>query len=182
MAGYFWWDDHMAPRVIDRGNDASRGILNVPRETCASPALYKAPVVVKKQFPPVVNVTNIQPDGHELPKYWSVNVSPSPAELLIIAQLDKYDISYHREVCFDGFVNQNGNHYRLDFFIPELRLVIEYDGKLWHGTPQAQVIDFMKNQFCAANGLKMIRFGNKDYYKLEERIQDLMLWHDVVPV
>lgn len=177
FAGYYWWEERFGPKVIDRGNDASRGILS----STSSPALYKAPVkTAAKQNVRIVDVPNIQSDGHVLPKYWVVNVAPSPAESLIITELNKYGITYLREVCFEGFVNQNGNHYRLDFFVPELRLVIEYDSKLWHGTPEAQVVDFMKDQFCAAHGIKMIRLGNKDYYKLEERIADLMLWHDVV--
>jgi very-short-patch-repair endonuclease/predicted transcriptional regulator of viral defense system len=53
---------------------------------------------------------------------------------------------------------QRVNGYRVDFYWPELGLVVETDGLRYHRTPAQQVVDHRRDQAHAAAGLEQLRF------------------------
>jgi very-short-patch-repair endonuclease len=50
------------------------------------------------------------------------------------------------------------NGYRVDFYWPDLRLVIETDGLTYHRTPAQQAADRVRDQAHMAAGLTPLRF------------------------
>jgi very-short-patch-repair endonuclease len=50
------------------------------------------------------------------------------------------------------------NGFRVDFYWPELRLVVETDGLRYHRTPMAQTRDRLRDQTQVAAGLTCLRF------------------------
>jgi very-short-patch-repair endonuclease len=50
---------------------------------------------------------------------------------------------------------------RLDFYWPELRLVVETDGLTYHRTPAQQAADRKRDQVLTAAGLRCVRFPNQ---------------------
>jgi very-short-patch-repair endonuclease len=50
------------------------------------------------------------------------------------------------------------NGFRVDFYWPELGLVVETDGLRYHRTPAQQAIDRIRDQAHAAAGLTPLRF------------------------
>ncbi len=53
---------------------------------------------------------------------------------------------------------QNVNGFRVDFFWPELRLVVETDGLRYHRTATQQSRDWVRDQRHVAAGLVALRF------------------------
>jgi very-short-patch-repair endonuclease len=51
--------------------------------------------------------------------------------------------------------------YRVDFYWPELRLVVETDGLRYHRTAGAQARDRRRDQILTANGLTVLRFTHR---------------------
>jgi len=52
------------------------------------------------------------------------------------------------------------NGYEVDFFWPELRLVVETDGLRYHRTPSAQARDLKRDQAHTAAGYTRLRFAH----------------------
>lgn len=100
----------------------------------------------------------------------------SPAEQLIVNELNKYHIKWHREVAFEGFMLTTYSHARYDFLL-EIKgaiLILEYDGKDWHQNEEQIARDKLKTKFCRDNKIPLIRYNAKHYYKMEEEIGALM--------
>lgn len=94
----------------------------------------------------------------------------SPMEKMVAKKLRELGIKYHREVSFKD-LNPTGSKWgflRFDFYIPSAKAVIEYDGKGWHETKDQLRRDELKNQYCANNGIKMIRLIAKDIPTMSE--------------
>jgi very-short-patch-repair endonuclease len=51
--------------------------------------------------------------------------------------------------------------YRVDFYWPELKLVVETDGLTYHRTPAQQATDRKRDQTLTAAGLRCVRFPNQ---------------------
>jgi hypothetical protein len=98
----------------------------------------------------------------------------SPAEQKVIDALNEFPVEWYREVSFYGMPLPSGKHGRVDFFIPALCLVIEYDGQGYHETPEQLARDKMKDEFCARWGYTMIRLNNKNYYCMDYTISGIM--------
>jgi very-short-patch-repair endonuclease len=58
------------------------------------------------------------------------------------------------------FTKQLVNRFEVDFFWPDLGLVVETDGWRYHRTPSAQTRDALRFQVHVANGLTPIRFSH----------------------
>jgi very-short-patch-repair endonuclease len=50
------------------------------------------------------------------------------------------------------------NGFRVDFYWPELELVVETDGLRYHRTPAEQAVDRVRDQTHSAAGLTPLRF------------------------
>ena len=86
-------------------------------------------------------------------------IDPSPAERLVMQHLDLVGVEYLREVVF------NNTNFRYDFYLPEHKLIIEYDGKQFHSSKKAIYKDEMKNNFARNHGLRIIRLQGLEYIK-----------------
>lgn len=94
-------------------------------------------------------------------KYWSnARVEPSFTEAIIMRKLDKFGIKYLREVAFVSCRNsRTGAHMRYDFFIPSLRIILEYDGKAYHVEENTKMRDSEKDKYAKDFGIKLIRIS-----------------------
>lgn len=92
----------------------------------------------------------------------------SPTEARIKRTLLEMNIKFFQEVSFKGFGYET-LPYRFDFYIPSLRLVIEYDGS-HHRKEKVHNNDLLKDAFCRKNNIKIIRFNKKDYKILEQHV------------
>jgi len=72
-------------------------------------------------------------------------------ELKIEAELLSRNINYQKQVplCKIG---------RVDFYLPEYRIVIQCDGDYWHNLPDHKVRDEMQNKILIFNGFNVYRF------------------------
>jgi very-short-patch-repair endonuclease len=98
---------------------------------------------------------------------------PSPAEALIIKELNKYRINWVREVEFLEHKSSNYGYYRYDFYLRDYNIVIEYDGKT-HNNDNRLAVDKAKDDFCASKGIIMVRYNRKHFYNMKHTIEVLM--------
>lgn len=106
--------------------------------------------------------------------YFTTEVSPSPAEGLIMKVLKSLSVEYIREVSFTHFKSPRGGYYRYDFFLPKQNLIIEYDGAQYHiNNPN----DKIKNRFCKKNKISLIRLNSVHYYCMKDTLSNLLLNH-----
>lgn len=105
----------------------------------------------------------------------------SVAEQIIVDELVKYNVKWYREVAFEGFKLTDYSYARYDFLIEVSGsiLIIEYDGANWHSTEEQQERDRMKTAFCYKNGIPIIRYNKKHYYKMETEIGNLMAKYNI---
>ena len=69
------------------------------------------------------------------------------------------------------FRRQHGiGHYIVDFYCPELKLVIEMDGES-HFSEEGRANDNIRDQFMLALGIITLRFKNKDVIQDIDAIQ-----------
>lgn len=106
---------------------------------------------------------------------WVVNLTISPAEQLIINELQKYRIYWVREISFvDMPRTEKGANYRFDFLLPNHQIVIEYHGKFWHNDEEKISGDKLKEQFCIQHDIEYLVYSGKQYYSIEKEISKLM--------
>lgn len=105
-----------------------------------------------------------RPNSH-LMGYGCLNCSESKGEKAIAKFLDKNNISYYRQHKFSGC--RNIFELPFDFYIPKIRLAIEFDGRQ-HFQPmeyfggieafdRLQINDNIKNDYCEDNYIELIR-------------------------
>ncbi len=106
---------------------------------------------------------------------------PSSAEQLIIDELVLWDIVWHREVEFKALMSSDHSYHRYDFLLelPKTIHLIEYDGKWAHSNPDQIEKDRIKNEFCRANNIPLIRYSSQHYYKLGLHIGDLLTTYGI---
>lgn len=105
---------------------------------------------------------------------WGKKSIPSLAEQRVINELVKYNIEWHREVSFNGFLTKQNGHYRFDFFLPEYRMCIEYNGADYHREEDRKEVDRIKKEFCHKHKLKLVTLQGKDYYHMPEKIKEVL--------
>lgn len=100
----------------------------------------------------------------------------SPAEAIINDLLLHYKCEFYREVAFEGLKTSEYGYARFDFLVvtPAGELIIEYDGKLSHSTPDRIAVDRMKDKFCKGIGIPVIRYSAKHYYNLDKEVYKLL--------
>lgn len=105
---------------------------------------------------------------------------PSAAETLIINELNRYRVDWHREVEFLQHRKSEYGYYRYDFYLPTLNLVIEYDGALHHSNPEQVANDKEKSRFCKEHNISMVRYNKTHYYNMHKEIATLMKKYGVL--
>jgi very-short-patch-repair endonuclease len=69
---------------------------------------------------------------------------------------------------------QRVNGFRVDFYWPELRLVVETDGLRYHRTPAQQALDRVRDQTHAAAGLTPLRFTRAQVRYEPDRVRRVL--------
>jgi hypothetical protein len=67
------------------------------------------------------------------------------------------------------------NKFEVDFFWPDLGLVIETDGWRYHRTPSAQTRDALRSQTHTANGLIPLRFSHYQVKYQPRHVEDILM-------
>ena len=86
--------------------------------------------------------------------------------------------NFHREYTWEWLLSETGNHLYVDFYIPNINIVIEYDGRQHYKLDcfNMSLLDLMnlkyndnkKTQYCKDNNIKLIRIPYWDFNKIEE--------------
>lgn len=105
----------------------------------------------------------------------------SPAEQLIVYELNKYHVKWYREIAFEGFMLTSYSYARYDFLIevPGGIIIVEYDGVNWHQNEEQIARDKLKTAFCKKNKIPLVRYDKKDYYHMADRIEQLMAQNNI---
>lgn len=98
----------------------------------------------------------------------------SAGEKRISNFLQSENVEFNREWYFKGLYNYSkSNLLYFDFFIPEYNLCIEYDGEQHYRdkkTEAEKMNDYLKNAYCAKNGINFIRIKYTDFDNIERLI------------
>jgi len=105
-------------------------------------------------------------------------------EVAFEKNLEDAGVLFERErpILTDRIVNAGRGRTRkstlfLDFYIPELRLAIELDGKKWHEDPQAQERDRAKDKACKRDQIRILRIPSHKIYRRGPRLaKHLNIW------
>ena len=108
----------------------------------------------------------------------------SLGEKAVAGYLEKKNLVYEREKCFEWLVNPStGKYLPLDFYIDELKLAIEVDGgqhrnpvKYFGGSTAFQNIkykDALRDDLCRKNGIILIRVVYSDKREIHKTIEEL---------
>lgn len=95
-------------------------------------------------------------------KFWvRKGIEPSEQERLIAKKLSTEKIKFLQEVCFQSCRSPaTGNHLRYDFYLPDLNVLIEYDGRGYHESEFAVERDMTKDKYAKDWRLHLIRIKN----------------------
>lgn len=105
---------------------------------------------------------------------WGTKSIPSPAEQLIIDELNKYSVKWKREVSFKGLQLVSTGYARFDFYLIDHNVCIEYNGKIWHVAPDRVENDKIKARFCKKHQIELVILDSSHYYHIEHIIRKLM--------
>jgi len=115
---------------------------------------------------------------------WKKNKN-SKGEVRIAEYLKDHQINFNKEFEFKDLKNpKTGQRLRLDFWIPSLKVAIEFDGQQhfeycpdFHGKNKIKGIlnfreqvfkDCIKDLYCTYKKIKLIRISYLKYQKIEE--------------
>lgn len=85
-------------------------------------------------------------------------IKASPMEKILEKSLKTLKLKYFKEVEFESCINPKTKcNLRYDFYIPKLKVLIEYDGKMWHDKEDVKFRDSIKNHWAYSNGLNLYR-------------------------
>lgn len=105
----------------------------------------------------------------------------SVSEVFIKTILDKRNLSYNTEQAFPDCIGLKGWKLRFDFYLPEHKMAIEYDGEqhyhpveFWGGIERYKIQqqnDIIKNNYCFNNNILLLRLS---YTESNEEIENLI--------
>jgi very-short-patch-repair endonuclease len=85
--------------------------------------------------------------------------------------------SYLRRNQIEGFKFRRQSsigNYIVDFYCPKKKLVIEVDGDS-HFSPEAEPLDYEREEYLKSMGAKVIRFTNLDIYNNIEEVVTIIM-------
>lgn len=109
--------------------------------------------------------------GHGCPK-----CKRSKGEEAVATVLNKLNLSFVAEKTFNDCRGVKGRMLRFDFYLQDLNLVIEYDGKFhYHPYKKGELDqlnnvkenDALKNKYCTEKGINLFRIHYNDLNKVE---------------
>jgi hypothetical protein len=143
----------------------------------STPSVPVPPIVRPAPAPPVAKTKPVAPKT-VTPIEWFITEwgvgEPSPAEALIITELNRYPIQWEREVSFRGLQLASLGWARFDFYLPAHNLCIEYQGAGYHDAPERVASDELKATFCRNNNIKLIYLDRNHYFKMPYTISKIM--------
>ena len=104
------------------------------------------------------------------------NCSKSKGELKISEILNTYNISYKSQQYFDGLIGVGNGLLSYDFYLPEINLLIEFQGQFHDGTSKLQTYeeyekqqehDRRKRQYAKDNNIKLLEIWYWDFDNIE---------------
>jgi len=119
------------------------------------------------------------------------NCFESNGERVIRKYLEKKVISFEMQKRFDGCrsILHTKNRLPFDFFLPDLNIVIEYDGKQHYEPHQIrgisleraqlnferlQINDLIKTKYCLDNGIKLLRIPYTEFKRIDEILNNAL--------
>ena len=114
----------------------------------------------------------------------------SAGEFKIKFHLNLMLIKYIHDRAFEALTLECKQNLRFDFYVPEFKCVIEFDGQQhfrpvnFGGMPDEKAQrahertvqhDNIKNEFCARNGYDMLRIKYNDYLNIERILYDYFM-------
>lgn len=119
----------------------------------------------------------------------------SVGEELIQDYLIKNNIAFIREQEFDGLINnKTGYRLRFDFYLPDLRACIEFDGKQHTQYSEdfdkgdltkfegRKLRDNIKNKFCNQKGLILLRINHNQYNNISSILKGFINKYSLKPM
>jgi len=109
----------------------------------------------------------------------------SKGEKRIIDYLNSENIKFSKEHIFKDCINERSNYLRFDFYLPELNLVIEYQGQ-HHFRPvnkyrrakrvheQIVISDQIKKEYLKNKNIKLLEISYKDYENVEMILENTL--------
>lgn len=98
----------------------------------------------------------------------------SGGEKRVAEFLQSEGIEFKREWYLKGLYNHaKSSLLYFDFYLPAYNLCIEYDGSQHYNvnkTQAAKINDFLKNAYCAKNGINFLRIKYTDFENIETLI------------
>lgn len=122
-------------------------------------------------------LVNISKTPHSLEQYVDPRVKENPcsvAEQMIAGILDTYSVRYIPEMTFLGLQLPTHGYPRYDYYLPDHKLCIEYDGQSSHNIEYQIMKDRLKDKFCKEHGINIVRYDRRHFYHLEQHIALLM--------
>lgn len=95
----------------------------------------------------------------------------TPAETILWTQIRRKQLSgyqFKRQYSIDRYI--------VDFYCPQLKLVIEVDGDS-HCSEWARRHDAAREKEIAAHGIKILRFTNNDVYSNLKGVVEAIMWN-----
>ncbi len=71
-------------------------------------------------------------------------------------------IFYYVKKAYPDAENRHKGEYELDIYIPSEKTAIEYDGKYYHNSKKSKIKENEKDEYCAKNGIRLIRFRSPE--------------------
>ena len=114
------------------------------------------------------------PRGHLYEKSGCPCCRQSHGEEKITLLLRLFNIPFHHEHKFKKCIGTQQRPLRFDFYLPKQNMCIEYDGrqhvdkssKFW--SPDIQVNDTIKTEFCRKQGIKLRRIPHTELKRIED--------------
>jgi len=113
---------------------------------------------------------------------WCSRCKSSFGEARLQTIINNLGYEFVHQYKFDDFRGKNGNPYAYDFFLPQLNVLVEYDGsqhfrlvEYFNGAEglQGRILnDFIKGEYCYSNNITLIRLAFDDH--LETRLIELI--------
>lgn len=98
------------------------------------------------------------------------NISnPTPGEHAFKVKLDTIGMDYEQQKLFNVNTKKNPQYKLVDFYVPQMKLIIEIDGG-YHSTPAQAKKDFIREQQLIRKPgvFNIVRFTNREAFKLSE--------------
>lgn len=125
----------------------------------------------------------------------SITTKSSNGENQIQEFLIRNNIAFIREQEFDGLINnKTGYRLRFDFYLPDLRACIEFDGKQHFQYTEEfdkgdttkfkerKFRDGLKDKFCRQKGLILLRIKYDQFYNINSILKEFMKKYTLKPL